>query len=357
MIKNVGSGSSGSAIASSHCPRTPRGLRRGRTAPYLVAGENFRVGRLRSWVLDRDAGGSASAAGGGSRGGTGPGVRAATPGSAALDSPARRAGGSPDRRSRAASVSPASCEGPRPSVAGIVAEPGAIPPGASYRVHAEWRSLEPLSSLVDLTGGRTPRCGAGASRRRVRRPRRDRRGRGRPRCSSTAAPTCTTRGPTRARCRSRASSAGRRFPAGPSSSSPRPVPIRRSPSGLASWSTGSCGATSKRASRCPTVATGLHLTRPCRPEQASIRALDPDVVVALDTDAAAQVDAWCEGNRSTTVIELIDDPSITLELVSWQIGHASGRVRARIGRRVDAPALAATVRRLCAGPQPLLRPT
>ena len=103
----------------------------------------------------------------------------------------------------------------------------------------------------------------------------------------------------------------------------------------------------------PTVATGLHLTRPCTPGAESVRALDPDVVIALDTDAAAQADAWCEGNRSTTVIELIDDPSITLELVSWQVGHASGRVRARISRRVDAPALAATVRRFCAGPQPV----
>jgi hypothetical protein len=51
-------------------------------------------------------------------------------------------------------------------------------------------------------------------------------------------------------------------------------------------------------------------------------------------------------------IELDRELSIGAELVSWQIGRSSGRVRARIGRRIEAPALAALVRRLCAGPHP-----
>jgi hypothetical protein len=103
----------------------------------------------------------------------------------------------------------------------------------------------------------------------------------------------------------------------------------------------------------PAVPGGLHLTRPCRAEEASIRALAPDVVVTLDAGAAASIDAWCEGDRSTVVIAF--DPNLRdpLELVSWQIGRAAGRLRARIGPHVDAPALASLVARLCAGPQPM----
>ena len=36
-------------------------------------------------------------------------------------------------------------------VKGVAAEVGALPPGASYRVHAEWRSLEPLSAHTAAT--------------------------------------------------------------------------------------------------------------------------------------------------------------------------------------------------------------
>src|SRR4029079_19534291 len=93
----------------------------------------------------------------------------------------------------------------------------------------------------------------------------------------------------------------------------------------------------------PEVATGLHLTRPCRAEEGSIRALAPDVVVTLDDAAAAQVDAWCEGDRSTVVVAFDRDLRDPMELVSWQIGRTSGRLRARIGPRVDAPAFASLV--------------
>ena len=49
------------------------------------------------------------------------------------------------------------------------------------------------------------------------------------------------------------------------------------------------------------------------------------------------------------------DPTLAepMELVSWQIGRAAGRLRARIGPRVDVPAFAALVVRLCAGPHPM----
>jgi hypothetical protein len=42
-----------------------------------------------------------------------------------------------------------------------------------------------------------------------------------------------------------------------------------------------------------------------------------------------------------------------MELVPWQIGRASGRLRARIGPLIDAPALGSLIRRLCAGPHPV----
>jgi hypothetical protein len=103
----------------------------------------------------------------------------------------------------------------------------------------------------------------------------------------------------------------------------------------------------------PAVAPGLHLTRPCAPEEASIRALAPDVVVTMDAAAAAHVDDWCAGDRATVVVAWDPDLPDPMELVSWQIGRASGRLRARIGPRVESPAFASLVGRLCAGPQPM----
>ncbi len=101
----------------------------------------------------------------------------------------------------------------------------------------------------------------------------------------------------------------------------------------------------------------VHLTRPCLAGEATIRTLAPDVVVTLDATAAAQIDAWCEGDRSTVVVDLDLTLAHPMELVSWQIGRASAvgskRRRARIGRWVEAPAFAALVGRLCAGPHPI----
>lgn len=103
----------------------------------------------------------------------------------------------------------------------------------------------------------------------------------------------------------------------------------------------------------PVVAEGLHLTRPCLPTEISLRALSPDVVVMLDDAAAERVGEWCAGNRSTVVVAFDPELRDPMELVSWQIGRAQGRLRARIGPHVDVPAFAALVGRLCAGPQPI----
>ena len=100
----------------------------------------------------------------------------------------------------------------------------------------------------------------------------------------------------------------------------------------------------------------VHLTRPCLPGADTIRALAPDVVVTLDAVAASEIDAWCEGDRSTVVVELDLALGVPMELVPWQIGRAQGRLRARIGRWVDGPAFAALIGRLCAGPHPVAPP-
>jgi hypothetical protein len=100
------------------------------------------------------------------------------------------------------------------------------------------------------------------------------------------------------------------------------------------------------------IAEGLHLTQQCTPSEESIRALSPDVVVAMDQNAFDRLSSWCVDNRSAVAIELTPDVAKTVELVSWQLGRAQGRLRARIGRRIDAPSLVSLVNRLCSGPHP-----
>jgi hypothetical protein len=96
-----------------------------------------------------------------------------------------------------------------------------------------------------------------------------------------------------------------------------------------------------------------HLTRPCLAGEATIRALTPDVVVTLDAEAATNIDVWSRGDRSTVVVAFDPNLSEPMELVSWQIGRAAGRLRARIGPWVDVAAFASLVNRLCAGPHPI----
>jgi len=100
------------------------------------------------------------------------------------------------------------------------------------------------------------------------------------------------------------------------------------------------------------VAEGLHLTRPCLPTAESIRALSPDVIVALDQPAMDRLSVWSRDDRSVVAIELVPDVATATELVSWQLERAHGRLRARIGRRTDAPTLVSLVNRLCSGPHP-----
>jgi hypothetical protein len=103
----------------------------------------------------------------------------------------------------------------------------------------------------------------------------------------------------------------------------------------------------------PSPTRGLHLARPCTPEAATVAALAPDVVVALDEGAIDAAASWLNGDRSAVVVELTPGTEPVPEVVSWRIGEARGRLRARVSRGVDAEGLATLVRRLCAGPQPL----
>jgi hypothetical protein len=103
----------------------------------------------------------------------------------------------------------------------------------------------------------------------------------------------------------------------------------------------------------PAPTGGLHLTRPCAPTPASVAALAPDVVVALDEASLERASRWLGEDRSAVVVEMTQHTSALVETVPWRIGVARGRVRARIGRGVRAPELAELVRRCCAGPQPL----
>jgi hypothetical protein len=234
-------------------------------------------------------------------------------------------------------------------VKGVAAEVGALPPGSSYRVHAEWRSLEPLSAYVASSAAVR---GAVLLRPNVR--------------FEVSDGLVGVDG-------SFVIDGGAHVhdpwaPVGPlldASESGRP-PFPRRPvvvfaateidPGVADWARRMVNRLVRREveGRLALAAAddGLHLTRPCLSGAASIRALAPDVIVTLDSGAAEQAADWCRTDRSTVLIELIDEPAIVQELVSWQIDHARGRVRAQISRRVGAPSLARLVHRLCAGPHP-----
>lgn len=105
----------------------------------------------------------------------------------------------------------------------------------------------------------------------------------------------------------------------------------------------------------PEVTEGLLSAQPCAPTEATVRALRPEVVIVADEAARVAVERWLDGMdrvRGTVLVELTTDIAMDVELVSWRIGVAQGRLRARIGPRVGSKRLAALVNRLVSGPQP-----
>lgn len=237
-----------------------------------------------------------------------------------------------------------------PEVVGVAAEVGELPAGSSYRVEAEWRSLAPISALVEPTG---PVRGAVLLRRNTRFEVSDG-------LVGVDGPIVVDHGThvhdpqTPLGSLRVASQQGRPpFPR-------RPVAVfaaTEPDAEIADWARRMVNRLVRREVEArlafPAIADGMDLTRPCLVGAESIAALAPDVIVALDAGAAAQAGAWCGSDRATVVIELIDDLTFTQRLVSWQIDRARGRVRAQVSRRVGTPALATLVRRLCAGPQPI----
>ena len=232
-----------------------------------------------------------------------------------------------------------------------------LAPGASYRVHAEWTALETPWSGARARGGirfgARCWCGPTSSSRCATAGSRSRAG------AVLVDPGAHVHDPFRPIGPLQAASerVGRRFPR-------RPVVVFLGcePPADGDWVRRLVNRLVRRDVEAriamPDAAGGSkrrRCTSPARawPSEATIRALAPDVVVTLDPTAAAQVDAWCAGDRSTVVVAFDRTLADPMELVSWQIGHASGRLRARIGPRVDVPAFAALVVRLCAGPHPM----
>ena len=240
-----------------------------------------------------------------------------------------------------------------PEIDGVVAQLEELPPGVSCRVHAEWRSLERHSLLEALSPTSSPvrgavllRAGVGFSVAGdlVEVP-------GSALVADAGAVVHNPRSPFRSP--ETASDLGRPpFPR-------RPVVVLLAlgrDARLAEWARRMANGLLRRDVEArialPEPAEGLNLTCPCLPCEESIRALAPDVVVALDSDAAGHAQHWCGTHRSTVVVELADELAGTIALVPWQINRAQGRLRARISRAVDPLLLASLVVRLCAGPHP-----
>ena len=101
----------------------------------------------------------------------------------------------------------------------------------------------------------------------------------------------------------------------------------------------------------PEVPSGLHLSVPCAPERASVDALRPEVVVALDERALEAAERWCADLPTTTLVEMTVEITDQIERIGGTLDD-DGRRRARIGRLCPIDALAALVARLVSGPQP-----
>ncbi|MCU1352748.1 MAG: hypothetical protein JWM05_1957, partial [Acidimicrobiales bacterium] len=214
-------------------------------------------------------------------------------------------------------------------VAGIVASTGPLPPGTSYRIHAERLSLRPLTDVSEA--GSSTVAGAVLARADVG-------------CTVGPGEVSVERGTLLVDHGTHAHDPDRALgEPGPASADDRP-PFPWRPVvvlfGLDAGGTGDGdwarrlvndlldeGIESRLA--VPAVAPGRHLTQPCQADIASLVALGPDVVVALDATALAAVQAERSLPRGTTAVALATDAG-GVELVSWQVGRAAGRLRARV---------------------------
>jgi hypothetical protein len=235
-------------------------------------------------------------------------------------------------------------------VTGVAAATGELPPGSSFRVHAERMALQPMSALAHTS---SPVSGAVLLRGGITYELRDR-------------AVDVTTGVLLLDPGAHAHDPWR--PVGPLQTAsdlgrppfpwrPLVVLLTCDPDpDIAEWARTCVNALIRRDIEArlalPDEIAGLHLTRPCLANEASLHALAPDVVIALDPVALECAQDWCHNDRSTVLIELTIDVAPRSELVSWRLGEEQGRLRARIGRQ-DVPTLPALIRRLCAGPQPM----
>jgi hypothetical protein len=95
----------------------------------------------------------------------------------------------------------------------------------------------------------------------------------------------------------------------------------------------------------PEPTGGLHLTKPCAPTEASVDALTPKVIVALDDQAVELFAAWV-GRRPCGLIRLTLDTTAAVTVETRRVGPSGDRSVGIIGRGIGADAMADLVRRL-----------
>jgi hypothetical protein len=98
----------------------------------------------------------------------------------------------------------------------------------------------------------------------------------------------------------------------------------------------------------PEPTGGLHLTKPCAPTEASVDALKPGVVVALDDQAADLVATWV-GHRPFGLVRLTPDTTAAVTVERAHVGRSRERPIGIIGRGIDPDSMAELVRRLDLG--------
>jgi hypothetical protein len=89
----------------------------------------------------------------------------------------------------------------------------------------------------------------------------------------------------------------------------------------------------------PAPTGGLHLTKPCAPTRESLRALEPEVIVALDDDAVERSAAWL-GRRRFGLVRLTPDTTAAVAVEPARIGWWRRGVQAKIGRGIDPASMA-----------------
>jgi hypothetical protein len=95
----------------------------------------------------------------------------------------------------------------------------------------------------------------------------------------------------------------------------------------------------------PEPTGGLHLTKPCAPTEASVGALTPEVIVALDDPAVELFGPWV-GCRPCGLVQLTPDTTAAVRVEMRPADPSGERPVGIIGRGIGPDALADLVRRL-----------